>query len=216
VTQELCDVCAVSYREVGRAVRSLGTQTKVLSLEPHSITDILSTVIEAGRHSDHRAMGENVVAELRFRLDGVRALPKLANPPRVVCVEWTDPLMAGGHWVPEMVDLAGGVDVLGVAHEPSRWVSADEIRHAAPNIIILMPCGFHLADTVRIGEELKHEGKAEWFGDATVVAVDSSSYFNRPGPRIVDGVELVANILRGGIDESRGKATWLTPIPAAL
>lgn len=214
VTQELCEVCAVSYHDVGRAVRALHAETRVLSLEPHSIAEILSTITEVGRQTNHVAKAEELVGRLGARLDAVRALPPITDPPRVVCVEWTDPLMAGGHWVPEMVQSAGAIDALGVAHEPSRWVSAEEIHSAKPDIIILMPCGFHLDDTVRIGKQLMRDGGPAWVGNAQVVAVDGSSYFNRPGPRIIDGVELVAHIVRGVVDETTGRAMWLTPIPA--
>jgi iron complex transport system substrate-binding protein len=207
VTQELCEVCAVSYREVGRAVRAIASDVAVVSLEPHSIDDILATVLAVGSRTDHGLEARDAVNRLQSRLDAVRRLPNVANPPRVVCVEWTDPLMVGGHWVPEMVALAGAVDPLGVAHQPSRWVEADEIRRAAPKIVILMPCGFGLERTVRIGEDLvRGAGPPAWFGNARVVAVDGSSYFNRPGPRIVDGVEL----LEGTMAHTRPRAE-LTP-----
>ena len=212
VTQELCEVCAVAYQEVGRAVRSLHSEAKVLSLEPHSIADILSTITEVGRQTNHVTEAAELVGRLRTRLDVVRAIPTIADAPRVICVEWTDPLMVGGHWVPEMVQAAGAKDPLGGAHEPSRWVSAAEIRSARPDIIILMPCGFHLDETARIGKGLMRDGEPSWFGDAQVVAVDGSSYFNRPGPRIVDGVELVSHIVHGAVDTATRGAQWLTPI----
>ena len=214
VTQELCEVCAVSYREVGRAVRAIASDVAVMSLEPHSIEDMLATILAVGSRTNHASEGHEVVDRLQARLNVVRRLPTVADPPAVVCVEWTDPLMVGGHWVPEMVECSGAIDALGVPRQPSRWVEASEIRRAAPEIVILMPCGFGLEQTVRIGEDLMSNGPPAWFGTAGVVAVDGSSYFNRPGPRIVDGVELLAAIVRDEVESDSTKARWLTPARA--
>lgn len=196
ITQELCQVCAVSYEVVGQAIRSFPGDVEVLSLEPTSVEDILGTIETVGVKTGHSQGAAELVPSLRGRLDRVRALPSLTPPPRVVCLEWTDPLMAGGHWVPEMVALAGGHDVLGVEHEPSRWIGAEEIEASKPDIVVLMPCGFSLADTVEVADQLLETGVPPWMSGARVVAVDGSSYFNRPGPRIVDGVELLSQIFR--------------------
>jgi iron complex transport system substrate-binding protein len=215
VTQELCDVCAVSYRHVAQAVRSIDSGATVVSLEPSSIEDILSTMLVVGDHTGHSVQAVAVVDRLKARLVAVRNLSLPQYKPRIVCVEWTDPLMVGGHWVPEMVELAGGQDVLGVAHQPSRWVDASTINEASPDIIVLMPCGFGLDETAHIGDELMSNGAPSWFGKAGVVAVDGSSYFNRPGPRMVDGVELLATLFRGEMrDGRRTKARWVRQMPA--
>jgi iron complex transport system substrate-binding protein len=114
----------------------------------------------------------------------------------------------------EMVELAGGHDPLGTAHQPSRWVEASEIAQASPDIIVLMPCGFGLDETTRIGREFMDNSAREWFGSRAVVAVDGSSYFNRPGPRIIDGLELLASIIRNKLEDTSTKARWLRRVPA--
>ena len=216
VTQELCDVCAVSYQDVTRAVRSIDSGATVVSLEPSSIDDILSTILVVGERTGNSRQAAAVVDRLKARLAAVCNLRLPRDEPRVVCVEWTDPLMVGGHWVPEMVELAGGQDVLGIGHEPSRWVDASAISEASPDIIVLMPCGFGLDETAHIGEKLMSGGAPSWFGTASVVAVDGSSYFNRPGPRIVDGVELLAMVFRGQLDSPSTKARWVRQMPVRV
>lgn len=213
VTQELCAVCAVSYRDVGRAVRSIHSQATIISLEPTSIDDILSTICTVGDHTGRSRAAAAVVGSLRARLDTVARRPGLPRKPDVVCIEWTEPLMVAGHWVPEMVEVAGARDVLGVAHQPSRWIDATEIASASPDVIVLMPCGFTLDETVIVGEAMMATGAPGWFADAAVVAVDGSSFFNRPGPRIVDGVELLAALFRGEVDHTNTHARWLRTAP---
>ena len=145
VTQELCEVCAVSYREVQRAVRSLPGSVPVLSLEPGSLDDIATTILAVGRATGCEPRAVQVVAGMRERIGVVTAMAPPEPRPVVVCLEWTDPLMAGGHWVPEMVALAGGVDPLGRPGAPSREVAWSEVVDARPDVIVLMPCGFGLS-----------------------------------------------------------------------
>jgi iron complex transport system substrate-binding protein len=209
VTQELCEVCAVSYREVDRAARCLSAGCDIISLEPSSIADILATNHTVGDRCGHPQEAAELTASLQDRMDRVAARPQPSPRPRVVCVEWSDPLMAGGHWVPEMVSMAGGTDVLGQAGQPSEWVDADAIARSSPDLVVLMPCGFDLPRTVEIGRKLLNDPvAAAWIGDAAVVAVDGSAYFNRPGPRIVDGVELLAEIFRDELSRSP-RGAWL-------
>jgi iron complex transport system substrate-binding protein len=196
LTQELCDVCAVSYAQVDRAVRAVEADIDVLSLEPRDIGDILATVQTVADRCRLHGKGVQVVDQLRARLESVRRLPPPDSRQRVACIEWTDPLMVGGHWVPEMVGLAGGEDVLGSLGQPSRWVTGEEIMSARPNLILLMPCGFHLDETTSIAGDLTIPEVPSWMDSADVFAVDGSSYFSRPGPRIVDGVELLAKLFR--------------------
>ena len=200
VTQELCEVCAVSYRQVETAVRELPGEVPILSLEPEGLDDIMETALVLGRATGHQAGAEALVAAMRHRIAAVSALPPVAGGrPAVACVEWTDPLMAGGHWVPEMVRLAGGDDVLGAEGERSAEVAWDDVRAAAPDAMVLMPCGFGLRRSLDCAPEVTSRPGFDTLPCARagrVAAVDGSSYFNRPGPRIVAGVEILAAVLR--------------------
>jgi iron complex transport system substrate-binding protein len=202
LTQELCDVCAVAQPEVERAVRELGTEPRVLSLEPNTLADVLHTIEVVGAATDCQATASHMVAELQGRIDRVQGLTAgAARRPRVFCMEWTDPLWVAGHWVPEMVALAGGDDVLGAPGAPSVRVSWDAVLAAAPDVVVLMPCGYDLARTLR--ERPVVESQPGWTSlpavrGGRIYAVDGSSYFNRPGPRLVDGLELLAHLLHPG------------------
>ena len=199
LTQELCDVCAVSYRQVQRAVRIAESDATIVSLEPRTLEEILETIVHVGVLTGHRDQAETVVAGLRGRIDRVTAaVGRTGDRPRVLCVEWLDPVMVGGHWVPDMVEMAGGADGLGKAGEPSFTVTWRQVADYQPEVLVLMPCGFHLQETVT--EVERTALPAEWAGlpavrQGRVFAVDGSSYFNRPGPRIVDGLELLAQII---------------------
>jgi iron complex transport system substrate-binding protein len=200
VTQELCEVCAVSYRQVETAVRELPGEVPILSLEPEGLDGIMETAEVLGRATGHEEGAARLVASMRHRIAAVQALPPVAGGrPAVACLEWTDPLMAGGHWVPEMVRLAGGDDVLGAEGQRSAEVAWDDVVEAAPDAMVLMPCGFGLSRSLQCaGEVTSRPG----FDDlpcgrgGRVAAVDGSSYFNRPGPRIVTGLDILAAILR--------------------
>jgi iron complex transport system substrate-binding protein len=199
VTQELCEVCAVGYAEVERAARRLPTPVPVLSLEPTSLEDIAATVEAVGRAAGREARAAKVAAEMRDRVAAVDALSRPSAVPSVVCIEWTEPMMAGGHWVPEMVRVAGGRDPMGREGQPSHYVGWDEVVSSEPEVMVLMPCGLGLDQTMavagevtsRVGFEALPCGRSK-----RVVAVDGSGYFNRPGPRIVDGLEMLAAIIR--------------------
>ncbi|GAC1570260.1 MAG: cobalamin-binding protein [Candidatus Dormibacteria bacterium] len=199
VTQELCDVCAVAYRDVARAVRQLPGPTAVLSLEPASLSDIVDTTTTLGLATGHTQGAARLAAQLRERIAAVEALPAPAPRPTTVCIEWTEPIMVGGHWVPEMVERAGGVDPMGLPGQPSRYVEWDAVMAAQPDVMVLMPCGFGLDRTLEFSSEIiSRPGFAELpcARAGRVVAVDGSSYFNRPGPRIADGLEILAAVLR--------------------
>lgn len=199
LTQELCDVCAVSYSEVRRAARLLRGERQVVSLEPVDLSGILATVEEVARLADVEEEGLRLTARLRERIDRVASRArKAASRPRVFAMEWLDPFFAGGHWVPEMVRLAGGVDGLAEEGVPSREVSWERIREFDPEAIVAMPCGFDLARTEREMRAMtlpKEWGSLQAAVAGQVYAVDGSAYFNRPGPRIVDGLEILAEIL---------------------
>ncbi len=216
VTQELCDVCAVAYSEVRRAVRRLPGDVPVLSLEPRSVEEICASVEEVGTALGLDENARATAATMRDRITEIGARARPEPRPRVVCIEWTDPLMVGGHWVPEMVRLAGGVDVLGDEGVPSRYVSWDEVLESQPEVMMVMPCGYDLATTIDLMTEVASRpgfDDLECARSRRVLAVDGSSYFSRPGPRIVDGLEILAAALRGeaGDPPPAGAAYWNQP-----
>jgi iron complex transport system substrate-binding protein len=219
VTQELCDVCAVAYQDVARAVRRLPGPMDVISLEPGSLGDIVDTAITLGAATGHADGATRLATQLRARFAAVEELAPPSPRPVTVCVEWTDPIMVGGHWVPEMVERAGGVDPLGEPGRPSRYVDWEAVVDAQPEVMVLMPCGFGLDRTLELSPEItRRPGFAELPCARTgrVAAVDGSSYFNRPGPRIADGLEILAAIVRGepGSALPQG-AAWVTPAQRA-
>ena len=158
---------------------------------------------------------------MRTRVAEIAALDSPEPRPRVVCIEWTDPLMVGGHWVPEMVRLAGGLDVLGDEEAPSRYVSWDEVVDAQPQVMIVMPCGYDLAKTLELVPEVAARpgfDELEAVRTGRVVAVDGSSYFSRPGPRIVQGLEILAAAVRAepGDPAPEGAAYWNQPATSRM
>lgn len=199
LTQELCDVCAVSYQQVERAVQRLRGHRTVLSLEPTTLATILESVRQVGHAAGVADRAAAVTGDLRARLDAIAAATAgVIARPRVLALEWLDPPMAAGHWVPEMIRLAGGLDVLGAEGQPSERVEWATVAAAAPEMVVLMPCGFGLERTIE--EHRRTLWPVEWSGlpavrAGRVYAVDGSAYFNRPGPRIVTGVRILAEIL---------------------
>jgi iron complex transport system substrate-binding protein len=204
LTQELCAVCAVSYREVAEAVRQLDSSTTVVSLEPTSIEGIFNTISTVGAMAEAEDEAVNLIAILRERLARIenRVLERRLSgipPRRVVCLEWLDPPFASGHWVPEQVRRAGGWDLLGQIGEPAIETTWDSVRDVEPEQLMLIACGF---DAARTAEEWERgrTTRPEWFGDLDAVrngevyALDGSAYFSRPGPRVVDGVALLAEL----------------------
>lgn len=203
LTQELCDVCAVPYREVKRAVAQLRRQPHLLSLSPMLLRDVLQDIRRVGEATGSREKAESLVERLESRIDQVISrVAAAAERPKTFCVEWTDPIYAAGHWVPEMVELAGGIDGLGRKGKPSIPIKWERVVRYAPEVVILMGCGFDLERNIR--ELPLLTGLAGW-GDLPAVkrgrvyAVNSSGYFSRSGPRLVDGLELLARILHPGL-----------------
>ncbi len=199
LTQELCDVCAVSYEEVQQAARALYGERQILSLEPTTLTGVLDSVLAVGRATGAEARAELLVAELRERIARVRSRTAgVTRRPRVACIEWLDPPFCGGHWVPEMVEAAGGADPLGHAGEPSRRMTWDDIRAVKPEVAVLMPCGFGVERA--LAEYRQAMIPPAWtetpaVRGGRVWAVDANACFSRPGPRLVDGLETLAAIL---------------------
>lgn len=192
VTQALCAVCAVSFDDVRALAARIPTRPRVISLDPTSLDEVLDDLVELAAATGDRAPGEHLRAELRARIEAVRAAVAGAPRPRVAALEWLDPVFAGGHWVPEMVELAGGIDVLGEPRLRSRVVSWEEVEAAAPDIVVAMPCGLY-ADAAA-SQAGAHERLLHGLG-ARVVAVDAASSFSRPGPRLADGIELLGHLL---------------------
>jgi len=193
VTQQVCEVCAVSFDDVTKIAETLPSEPQVLSLDPSTIGEVLADVRTLAFAAEAPAAGEELLAQAADRLDRVAEAVDGADRPRVLALEWLDPPYAGGHWVPQMIELAGGEDALGLAGEKSRvfdWAEAEAVR---PDVIVSMPCGY---GTERAAEETRlHLERLATLGARRVVAVDASSYFSRPGPRLVDGVELLAHVL---------------------
>ena len=198
ITQAVCDVCAVPTDGVREVLGARGIEADVVSLDAHTIDDILASVTQVARAAGSPDTAREAGGSLRRRLDAVRAAVRDAVAPRVLGIEWFDPPFAPGHWVPEMIELAGGRNLAGEAGQPSREVSWDEMGDLDPDALLLMPCGYGLdasrADADAHAERLgKVAPRAISEGRAWVV--DASSYFNRSGPRFVTGVEILGGLL---------------------
>jgi iron complex transport system substrate-binding protein len=192
VTQAVCEVCAVSFDDVRAVAERLPTQPRVISLDPSTLGEVLADVPRLADAAGAEAAGERLADEAGERIEAVERAVEGAPRPRVAALEWLDPIYIGGHWVPQMIELAGGEDVLGLPGEKSRTAEWAEVEDAAPEVVLSMPCGYYAeqaaAETVRHGERLAPLG-------ARVVAVDAAAYFSRPGPRLVDGIELLGYLL---------------------
>ncbi|MGI0149572.1 MAG: cobalamin-binding protein [Thermoplasmata archaeon] len=200
LTQGLCEVCAPTLGDVEEVASRLPQPPSIVSLDPHCLEDVFADVERIGRFCDASDRARILVRSLRARIGRVSSRASKAGArPEAVCLEWLDPVFLAGHWVPEMVGLAGGHDALATPAEASRRVSPREIVDAAPEVAVLMPCGFGLD---RTREEATLVTQAPWWRDLPaartnrVWTVDGSSYFNRPGPRLVDGLEILAHILQ--------------------
>jgi iron complex transport system substrate-binding protein len=193
VTQALCPVCAVSYEDVAKVAKTLPSQPKVISLDPHTLGEALGDVRTVAEATDRRERGIDLVGEIAARIDRVKLAVRTAARPRVAALEWLDPVFVAGHWTPQLIELAGGEDVLGLPGEHSIVVPWETVRAAAPEIVVAMPCGY---DAPRAHlEATRHREALAGLGARRVVAVDASAYFSRPGPRLIDGLELLAHIL---------------------
>ena len=189
LTQDLCQVCAPSGNELTRAVRALPTNPNVVYLSPRTLAEIDDNIVAVGEAIGRAEEAHEVVARNHARVARVRdAVTKFAHRPRVTFLEWIDPPFSAGHWVPEMIVIAGGEDALGRAGADSVRLRWDDVLAWAPEVVIVAPCGFGLADAERLSRSLPA------IPDCRVVAVDANAYFARPGPRYIDGIELLAGI----------------------
>jgi iron complex transport system substrate-binding protein len=192
VTQAVCEVCAVSFDDVKAVAERLPTQPRVISLDPSTLGEVLADVPRLAQAAGAEAAGERLANEAGERIEAVELAVGGAPRRRVAALEWLDPIYIAGHWVPQMIELAGGEDALGLPGERSRPAEWAEVETAAPEVVLSMPCGYYAeqaaAETVRHGERLAPLR-------ARVVAVDAAAYFSRPGPRLVEGIELLGHLL---------------------
>ncbi|HXM87498.1 MAG TPA: cobalamin-binding protein [Solirubrobacteraceae bacterium] len=193
VTQALCPVCAVSYDDVAEIARELPSNPRVIALDPHTLGETLGDVRTLAEATGARERGVELIADVAARVDRVKLAVRKQPRPRVVALEWLDPVFVAGHWTPQMIELAGGEDVLGLAGERSEVVSWDAVLAARPHVVVVMPCGY---DAQRAHEEAERFERPLAALDAErIVAVNASAYFSRPGPRLIDGVELLGHVL---------------------
>lgn len=199
VTQDQCDVCAVALPDVERAVAvHIDASVRVISLAPQTLTGALGTILTCGEAFGCIETATAVYNALLTRLDTLRSMNTGKPRTTVACIEWSDPLMAAGNWVPEMVEIAGGNDVFGHNGQHSPWITFDALQEKDPDVIIFMPCGFGLersADDAHVCLSTPGWQHLSAFQNERVYAVDGNSYFNRPGPRLVESIEILSELL---------------------
>ena len=193
VTQALCTVCAVSYDDVRAIAERLDSHPKVVSLDPHTLGEVLGDVRTLAQATDAKDAGVELVQDAASRIDRVRLAVRAAEPVGVAALEWLDPVFVAGHWTPQLIEYAGGYDVLGLPGEHSEQRTWDDVRAAEPEVVVVMPCGY---DAERALEEAyEYADELASLGARRVVAVDAAGHFSRPGPRLIEGLELLGHIL---------------------
>jgi iron complex transport system substrate-binding protein len=202
VTQAICDVCAVSYEDVVELAARLPGSPRVLQQDPSTLGEMLEDVIRLGEATGLEAEAHEMRGELEGRLAAVRAAVAGAGAPRVIALEWLDPPYVGGHWIPEMVSIAGGDDVAGPPGLKSPEVSWGELSGLGPDVVVAMPCGLYLGDAH--DQAHRYWERIAALGAGRVFAVDAASTFSRPGPRLVDGVELLGHVLHPDLVDPPG------------
>jgi iron complex transport system substrate-binding protein len=193
ITQALCPVCAVSFEDVRALAAELPSRPRVIALDPHTLGESLADIRTIAQATGRRDEAIALIARATGRIDRVRLAVRGVRRPSVAALEWLDPVFVAGHWTPQMVEYAGGADVLGFAGEPSQQLDWERVAAAEPELVVVMPCGY---DAPRALEEARaYADRLAELRASRVVAVDASAYFSRPGPRLVDGLELLAHIL---------------------
>lgn len=192
VTQAVCEVCAVSYEDVVSVAERLPNRPRVVQQDPSTLGEVLEDVVRLGAAAGIEAHARQVHEELERRLDAVRTAVKGAARPRVLALEWLDPPFLGGHWIPEMIAIAGGEDIAGRPGQKSPQVEWEDLPRLDPDVIVCMPCGWYLEDSR--AQALEHRGRLDKLRAGQIFAVDAASTYSRPGPRLVDGVELLAHL----------------------
>jgi iron complex transport system substrate-binding protein len=193
VTQDLCAVCAVDVSSVDAAMAHLGCDGKVLTVDPQTLDEVIASIVTIGTATGHEAAARGLAVEAKARLELVSAAVAGLARPKVAVVEWTDPPFCAGHWVPDMVAAAGGIAVLGRPGENSQRISWPDVAKAAPDLIVVAPCGYRLEGAIGLAEQALEEGLTP--PGVPVWAVDADAAYVRPGPRLVDGVEALAGVL---------------------
>jgi iron complex transport system substrate-binding protein len=211
VTQELCDVCAISTSYVAKAVHQLSSKPRVLSLTPHTLEDVLKDILSVGEATGRNAEARELVSSLRRRIAKIGKLQKTQRPV-VVCLEWLSPPFNGGHWIPEMIDLAGGVDPLGRLGKDSYRMEWDRVSGVNPDVVLVMPCGHNLERSVQEYHATQFpEGwkQVKAVRNSRVFAVNASAYFSRPGPRLVTGLEIMYALLQEDQPQEPLANSWI-------
>jgi iron complex transport system substrate-binding protein len=208
ITQALCPVCAVSFEDVTALAAELPSRPRVVSLDPHTLGESLADIRTIAQATQRRDEGVALIARAAGRIDRVRLAVRGARRRSVVALEWLDPVFAAGHWTPQLIEYAGGIDLLGRPGEPSHELDWEIVAAAEPEVVVVMPCGY---DAPRALEEARaHADRLSALRARRVVAVDAAAYFSRPGPRLVDGLELLAHILHPRrLPEAPGEALEL-------
>jgi iron complex transport system substrate-binding protein len=217
VTQTQCEVCAVSERDVEQAVNAwLDGQGEIVSLNPNRLEDVWADIIRVATALGNRGNGEDVVATLRERMENVQArVASVAHKPRVVLIEWIEPLMTGGNWMPELVEMAGGENLFAKSGEHSPWLEMDALCASDPDVIVVAPCGFDLERTRSEMPPLTQ--RPQWKALRAVAAgrvylTDGHHYFNRPGPRLVESLEILSELLHPDAVQLRHRDTAWSPL----
>jgi iron complex transport system substrate-binding protein len=197
VAQAVCEVCSPFTKEINRAISILDYKPEILILDPHDLDDILISIMDVAEKVGRIKEGRKLVASLQNRIDSIRIRHK-ENKPKVLCIEWIDPFFTAGHWIPQMVEIAGGINGLGSYGQPSSRMDMDEIIKFDPDKIILMPCGFDIDRTLiefkqsKTSNELKSLRAVQ---NNEIFAVDAGAYFSKPSPRTITGLEILAKII---------------------
>jgi iron complex transport system substrate-binding protein len=211
LTQDLCQVCAPSGNEVSQALSLLPKKPQILWLTPNSLEQIADNMRDLGEATGRAKEAQELIASGRARLETIAAMTRdLPDRPRVFCMEWLEPVYCSGHWVPEMVTLSGGVDALSRESKDSVRVSWDDVVKWAPEVLIITPCGFNLEKSIEQARQLvRYPGWSDLpaVREGRVYAVDANSYFARPGPRVVDGTELLAHLIHPDLFEWKASTT---------
>jgi iron complex transport system substrate-binding protein len=205
IAQGICEVCAPFAKEIDRANSILGYEPEVLVLHPHDLDDILVSITEIAERVERSNEGRKLVSSLRKRIDNIREIVSerrskngTKDYPKIVCIEWIDPFFSAGHWIPQIVDIGGGINGLSTTRQPSRRIPIEEIIEFNPDKIVLMPCGFDVARTLNEAKMLRNNNKwrsLQAVQEDQVYAVNANAYFSKPGPRTIIGLEIMAKII---------------------
>jgi iron complex transport system substrate-binding protein len=216
ITQELCEVCAVSFEDVQEAVIQLDMPPRVVSLDPHSLGDVLQNIQQIGEYTGETGRASEYIRRLDERIENVKSrISSTDSRPTVACIEWLDPMITAGHWVPEMVEIAGGTDVLAEPGGPSLRIEFQVLADASPDILVLMPCGMGIEAAQSEFNGLKDA--AQWrelsaFKNEQVYVVDSGALYSRSGPRLVDGLEIFGQMFHPEKFSEKPKSDLVRPL----